>query len=102
MGVQINVLYQFLIYRTIGTLYNIGRTNGIDIYGIKGACGVLSQMQTVHGKRPLSYIQIPDSDPVFCNFIFFIPVLYAQPFSLMNGSENVTVNSIHVKIPCVI
>jgi hypothetical protein len=53
-------------------------------------------VKTVHRQCAPAYIQAADAYPVFCDLLLLVAVFYSQPFSLMYGAEDVTVNCIHV------
>jgi hypothetical protein len=99
VGVLADVLHQLLIDRLIRPLHDLRGQNGIYVDGFIAFCGIPAKVQAVHGQGTLLGIQALDADPVFRDLAFSVPVLDLQPFSLVDGSENVTADIVHRNAP---
>ena len=53
-------------------------------------------MQSVHGKRALYRVQAADADPVSGDLFLFVFIFDLQPFSFVDGPENVVAYGVHI------
>ena len=49
------------------------------------------QMKSHDFHRFFYRIDIYDTNPVFCDFFFSVLIFYAQPFSFMDGPEDISI-----------
>lgn len=95
MGVEIDISYQNLVDLAVRAFDNFGGENGIYIDAVIGAQGVFSGVEAVHGEGAAGDIQVTDAYPVTGDLVFYILVFDFQPFSFVDGFEDVAVGVIH-------